>query len=96
MQKDPYLELSDDIRLRVIHSPAGYVNVKDYGTAADDRDALKSLSGISISQEQTPEALAALIVGSSTVLEVRLFYAFGVGGYAWEVGMVCPIPKLKL
>ncbi|KAG6555111.1 hypothetical protein Mapa_003146 [Marchantia paleacea] len=71
--KDPYLELSEDIRLKVIHSPAGYVNVKDYGTAADDRDALNSLSGISISQEQTPEALAALIVGSSTVLEPEDF-----------------------
>ncbi|KAL2642862.1 hypothetical protein R1flu_010449 [Riccia fluitans] len=71
--KDPYLELSDDMRLRVVHSPAGYVNVKDYGSAADDRDALNSLSGISFSPDQTSEAFAALIVGSSTILEPEDF-----------------------
>ncbi|KAL3696176.1 hypothetical protein R1sor_010252 [Riccia sorocarpa] len=71
--KDPYLELSDDMRLRVVHSPTGYVNIKDYGTAADDRDALNSLAGIAVSPDQSSEALAALIVGSSTVLEPEDF-----------------------
>ncbi|CAM6103913.1 unnamed protein product [Calypogeia fissa] len=66
--KDPYLELSDDIRLKIVNSSIGYVNVKDYGSTADDRDAYKSFLGISISEEHTSEALAALIVGSSTVL----------------------------
>jgi hypothetical protein len=65
------LELSDDVRLTIVKSSVGYVNVKDYGSAADDRDAYKSFLGFSLSEEQTPEALAALIVGSSAVLGVR-------------------------
>lgn len=79
LQKDPYLELSDDIRLKIVNSPTGYVNIKDYGSAADDRDAYKSFSGISISEEQAPEALAALIVGSSSILVVSrsAVYPFG-------------------
>lgn len=53
-----------------MNSSVGYVNLEDYGSAADDRDAYKSFLGISITEEQTPEALAALIVGSSAVLGV--------------------------
>lgn len=61
-QKDPFLDLVDDNRLKVV--AASSVNLKDYGSATDDHEALRSLSCISFAHNQTSEALVALIVHS--------------------------------
>ncbi|BFI42403.1 protein EFR3 [Marchantia polymorpha subsp. ruderalis] len=60
--KDPFLDLVDDNRLKVV--AASSVNLKDYGSATDDHEALRSLSCISFAHNQTSEALVALIVHS--------------------------------
>ncbi|CAM6091632.1 unnamed protein product [Calypogeia fissa] len=65
--KDPSLDLLEDLRLKVVPSVA-LGQAKDYGTPIDDRDALKALSCISLSPEQTAEALVALVVRNSTTL----------------------------
>lgn len=65
--KDPFLDLLDDLRLKVVSS-AALGQGKVYGKAIDDRDALRALSSVSLGPEQTAEALAALVVQNSKVL----------------------------
>lgn len=57
----------DDLRLKVVSSEA-VGQAKDYGRALDDRDALKALKSISLSPEQTAEALVALVLQNSRIL----------------------------
>lgn len=65
--RDPFLDLLEDLRLKVVAS-VGSEQAKNYGTPVDDRDALKALSYVSLSPEQTSEALVALVVENSTIL----------------------------
>ncbi|KAJ7515837.1 hypothetical protein O6H91_22G030400 [Diphasiastrum complanatum] len=64
--KDPFLELLDDGRL--VLSKSSQVNFRDYGTADDDRVAMTSLSSISLTSENSNEAIVSLIVNSKLAL----------------------------
>lgn len=67
LQKDPFLDLLEDLRLKVVASVASG-QAKDYGTVLDDRYALHALAYISLGPEQTAEALVALIVQNSRII----------------------------
>ncbi|KAL2608505.1 hypothetical protein R1flu_027078 [Riccia fluitans] len=62
--KDPFLDLVDDNRLKVVSS----ANLKDYGSVADDHEALRSLSCVSFAPNQTSESLVSLIVHSGAAI----------------------------
>eukprot|EP00249_Psilotum_nudum_P022334 c28475_g1_i1 orf=207-3284(-) len=57
---DPYLDLDEDNVLKVLN----YVDMKDYGTPADDAAAQETLSSIGINQDQSNEALVSFIVNN--------------------------------
>ncbi|KAM7500183.1 hypothetical protein LguiA_024597 [Lonicera macranthoides] len=64
---DPFLHLVDDSKLKTVD--AGYIlgNI-DYGSKEDDEYALKTLSEIKFTKDQTKESLASMIVKSFTNL----------------------------
>lgn len=55
---DPYLQLVDDSKLQTVSNSSGIV----YGSKEDDESALKSLSEVVISPDQSWESLASSIV----------------------------------
>ncbi|KAL5760443.1 hypothetical protein ACOSP7_018955 [Xanthoceras sorbifolium] len=57
---DPFLRLVGDCKLHVVNAGGQLRNA--YGSKEDDEDALKSLSAIEISENQSKESLAAIIV----------------------------------
>lgn len=66
-QVDPFLHLVDDSKLKTVDT--GYIlgNI-DYGSKEDDEYALKTLSEIKFTKDQTKESLASMIVKSFTNL----------------------------
>lgn len=58
-QVDPYLHLIDDSKLKAVEG--GYI---PYGSKEDDAYALKSLSDIKFTKDQTKESLASWITRS--------------------------------
>ncbi len=65
MQKDPFLELTEESTLTAANSA---VFAKEYGTPSDDNAALSSLARISLTGDLSNEALAARIVEASPSL----------------------------
>lgn len=63
LQVDPYLHLVQDGKLRAVN-PGSDSASKVYGSKEDDEDALKALSQIKITEEQTRESFATTIVNS--------------------------------
>ncbi|KAI3445035.1 hypothetical protein Pfo_001700 [Paulownia fortunei] len=60
---DPFLRLVDDCKLQTLDHKIGVDDmVKVYGSKEDDEDALKSLSAIKISEEQSTESYASMIL----------------------------------
>ncbi|PSS09982.1 hypothetical protein CEY00_Acc17070 [Actinidia chinensis var. chinensis] len=58
---DPFLQLVDDCKLQVVNT--GLVDMgKVYGSKEDDDDALKSLSAIVITEDQSVDSFASMIV----------------------------------
>ncbi|KAL3676460.1 hypothetical protein R1sor_026408 [Riccia sorocarpa] len=62
--KDPFLDLVDDNRLKVVSS----ANLKDYGSVGDDHEARRSLSCVSFAPNQTSESLVSLVVHSGAAI----------------------------
>ncbi|XP_070031732.1 protein SEMI-ROLLED LEAF 2-like isoform X1 [Nicotiana tabacum] len=60
---DPFLQLVDDCKLQAVTGNTEQA-VKVYGSKEDDDDALKSLSAIQLSSNQTTEYFASIIVES--------------------------------
>uniref|UniRef100_A0A3Q7EJ49 Cyclin-like domain-containing protein n=1 Tax=Solanum lycopersicum TaxID=4081 RepID=A0A3Q7EJ49_SOLLC len=60
---DPFLQLVDDCKLEAVTGKTEHA-VKVYGSKEDDEDALKSLSAIQLSSNQTTEYFASIIVES--------------------------------
>ncbi|CAN4110349.1 unnamed protein product [Withania somnifera] len=60
---DPFLQLVNDCKLQVVTGKTENA-VKVYGSKEDDDDALKSLSAIQLSSNQTTEYFASIIVES--------------------------------
>ncbi|KAK6804066.1 hypothetical protein RDI58_001850 [Solanum bulbocastanum] len=60
---DPFLQLVDDCKLEAVTGKTEHA-VKVYGSKEDDDDALKSLSAIQLSSNQTTEYFASIIVES--------------------------------
>lgn len=58
---DPFLQLMDDCKLRAVNTGLDHPK-KVYGSKEDNDDALKSLAAIEISQTQTKESFASMIV----------------------------------
>ncbi|EOX96658.1 Uncharacterized protein TCM_005862 [Theobroma cacao] len=58
---DPFLELVDDCKLQTAKTEPEHPG-KVYGSKEDNEDALKSLSGIEIAENQSKESLATMIV----------------------------------
>ncbi|KAL6562873.1 hypothetical protein OROHE_005460 [Orobanche hederae] len=61
---DPYLRLVDDCKLQAVDKISIDDRVKVYGSKEDDEDALKSLSAINISEEQSTESYASMVLKS--------------------------------
>ncbi|KAL6495698.1 hypothetical protein OROGR_030261 [Orobanche gracilis] len=61
---DPYLRLVDDCKLQAVDKISIDDRVKVYGSKEDDEDALKSLSAINISEEQSTESYALMVLKS--------------------------------
>ncbi|KAL6569925.1 hypothetical protein OROMI_014439 [Orobanche minor] len=59
---DPYLRLVDDCKLQAVDRISIDDRVKVYGSKEDDEDALKSLSAINISEEQSTESYASMVL----------------------------------
>ncbi|KAL3622520.1 hypothetical protein CASFOL_033931 [Castilleja foliolosa] len=60
---DPFLRLVDDCKLQAVdHKISPDDRGKVYGSNEDDEDALKSLSAINISDEQSTDSFASLIL----------------------------------
>ncbi|KAL0379872.1 UNVERIFIED_CONTAM: protein SEMI-ROLLED LEAF 2 [Sesamum angustifolium] len=60
---DPFLRLVDDSKLQAVDHRTGVDGmVKVYGSKGDDEDALKLLSAIKISEEQSTEYFASMIL----------------------------------
>ncbi|KAG8391231.1 hypothetical protein BUALT_Bualt01G0166300 [Buddleja alternifolia] len=60
---DPFLRLIDDCKLQALdHTIEVDGMVKVYGSKEDDEDALKSLSAVKITEEQSTESLASMIL----------------------------------
>ncbi|KAL0429255.1 UNVERIFIED_CONTAM: protein SEMI-ROLLED LEAF 2 [Sesamum radiatum] len=60
---DPFLRLVDDCKLQAVdHRTGADGMVKVYGSKEDDEDALKLLSAIKISEEQSTEYFASMIL----------------------------------
>ncbi|XP_047981589.1 protein SEMI-ROLLED LEAF 2-like [Salvia hispanica] len=60
---DPFLRLVDDSKLQALDQKIVVGDmVKNYGSKEDNEDALKSLSMINISDEQSPEFFASMIL----------------------------------
>ncbi|XP_042010353.1 protein SEMI-ROLLED LEAF 2-like [Salvia splendens] len=60
---DPFLRLVDDSKLQALDQKVVVGDmVKNYGSKEDNEDALKSLSMINISDEQSPEFYASMIL----------------------------------
>ncbi|XP_051125298.1 protein SEMI-ROLLED LEAF 2-like [Andrographis paniculata] len=60
---DPFLRLVDDCRLQALHNEIVADDVvKVFSSKEDDEDALRSLSLINISGDQSPEAFASMIL----------------------------------
>ncbi|KAK0574239.1 hypothetical protein LWI29_020205 [Acer saccharum] len=58
---DPFLRLVGDCKLHVVNNGGGHLrNV--YGSKEDNEDAMKSLSAVEITENQSKESLAAIIV----------------------------------
>ncbi|KAJ4833340.1 hypothetical protein Tsubulata_000564 [Turnera subulata] len=58
---DPFLQLVDDSKLQVVNTGVGHPNCV-YGSKEDDEDALKTLSAIEITDAQSKESFANIIV----------------------------------
>ncbi|KAK6261038.1 hypothetical protein SCA6_015512 [Theobroma cacao] len=72
---DPFLELVDDCKLQTAKTEPEHPG-KVYGSKEDNEDALKSLSGIEIAENQSKESLATMIVkflGNLSDVEPPLF-----------------------
>ncbi|WRX09765.1 hypothetical protein QQP08_002252 [Theobroma cacao] len=72
---DPFLELVDDCKLQTAKTEPEHPG-KVYGSKEDNEDALKSLSGIEIAENQSKESLATMIVkflGNLSHVEPPLF-----------------------
>ncbi|KAK4414472.1 protein SEMI-ROLLED LEAF 2 [Sesamum alatum] len=62
---DPFLRLVDDCKLQAVDHRTGVDDMgKVYGSKEDDEDALKSLSAIKISEQQSTESFASMILES--------------------------------
>ncbi|KAG6408586.1 hypothetical protein SASPL_131602 [Salvia splendens] len=62
---DPFLRLVDDSKLQALDKRIVVGDmVKDYGSKEDNEDALKLLSMINISDEQSPEFFASMILNA--------------------------------
>ncbi|KAK6162993.1 hypothetical protein DH2020_002834 [Rehmannia glutinosa] len=77
---DPFLRLVDDSKLKALdHKITVDDIVKVYGSKEDDEDALKSLSAIKISDEQSTESFASMILkiwGSYPIIKEQLLKEF--------------------
>ncbi|KAI9116280.1 hypothetical protein K1719_012447 [Acacia pycnantha] len=58
---DPFLHIFDDTKLQVVMDTGRHPS-KPYGSKEDDADALKSLSAIKLTESQSKEAFATMIV----------------------------------
>ncbi|GKU88618.1 hypothetical protein SLEP1_g2859 [Rubroshorea leprosula] len=58
---DPFLQLVDDCKLQAVDNGAEHPR-KVYGSKEDDEDASKSLSAIEITENQSKESLATMVV----------------------------------
>ncbi|KAK9283316.1 hypothetical protein L1049_011555 [Liquidambar formosana] len=58
---DPFLQLVDDCKLKAVNNGSDHPK-KLYGSEYDDEDALKSLLAVEITENQTKESFASMIV----------------------------------
>ena len=73
-QIDPFLRLVDDSKLQALDQKIVVGDmVKNYGSKEDNEDALKSLSMINISDEQSPEFFASMILKAMEKLSDVMF-----------------------
>lgn len=62
-QVDPFLQLVDDCKLQAADGKTELNHVrKVYGSKEDDDDAMKSLAAIEISEDQSTEFFASMVV----------------------------------
>ena len=72
MQIDPFLSLVGDSKLQVVDTGSRLGNV-DYGSKEDDSSAMKCLSEIEITKDQTREHMVSIIVKSlDNLLDVNV------------------------
>lgn len=58
-QADPHLRLVDDCKLKAVNTGSGQLT---YGSKEDDKEAMKSLSAIQLTEIKSKEAFANMIV----------------------------------
>ena len=63
LQVDPFLQLFNDSQLQAVMDTIRQPS-KVYGSKEDDEDALKSLSAIKLTESQSKESFATMIVQS--------------------------------
>lgn len=60
-QVDPFLKLVDDCKLEAVHGGSDQLR-EAYGSQSDDENALKSLSMIEVTGNQSKESFATMIM----------------------------------
>lgn len=61
-QADPFLQLVGDSKLQAVNNPEEDNSCKVYSSKEDNEDALKSLSAIALTENQSRESFASVIV----------------------------------
>lgn len=73
-QIDPFLRLVDDSKLQALDKKIVVGDmVRIYGSKEDNEDALKSLSTINITDDQSPEFFASMILKANEKLSDVMF-----------------------
>lgn len=78
LQVDPFLHLVDDCKLQAVNTGLNNMG-KVYGSKEDDDDALKTLSAIMTTGDQSKESFASMIVkmsGNSSMVNVILPFTY--------------------
>jgi protein EFR3 len=71
---DPFLYLLEDKKLQAVKSAPGMG--PHYGSEEDESNALRSLSAVELTESQSIESMASIIVNSAVDLPDVTFYFF--------------------